>query len=140
MVKARDVLLAGGGAAVGAGLGYVLATLEKAPDWAIKALNRLNVARIYEGYSWPLAFEFVGLGGWVDEQGRTLIDAEFVGWRNTGVGKGDADAYVSLHYFQERPDLGVMFDIYGTNLRVFVDEVEVSMEVDLTTGRWSGAV
>jgi len=86
------------------------------PDWAKNTREKIEVIRTEFGQS--LAFEFVGSGGW-----DTTKAADYIGWRETGIGLGDVDALLSI---EQKEDGTVEFVVFGYNLIVRFDGVEVA--------------
>jgi len=102
--------------AIGAGLlGYVAGYLTKnivaeqieQPGWAKEAIAQVYVERMGQ----VLRMEYVGTGGWTDNQG-THQTANYIGWRETGVGKGDSDAWIGI---EKRADGSIRVGIFGTD-------------------------
>lgn len=118
MSGSMDAVVAGiGGLVAGLVIPPVLRAFEE-PVWAKEIRKKLSINRVGAGgIEWPLTFEFIGLGGWTD-----TISSDYIGWRNTGVGKGDSDAWVCI-WRQADGVLG--FDVYGFGLVVLYNGVLV---------------
>lgn len=78
------------------------------PSWAKFVVNNLVVERTIGTVVWTLSFSFLGVGGWTE--GGQNDSAEYLGWRDTGVGKGDGDAWLTVY---KDPTGKVSFHVYG---------------------------
>ena len=102
-----------GGFIAGLAVNPVLNFLQE-PSWAREVLKDVSVIRLRQDVEWPLAFEFIGAGGWTNPSGL-FPSSDYIGWRNTGVGKGDADAWLTIYMNLD----GVPgFHVYGGDLLV----------------------
>lgn len=98
------------GLTVGLVVNPVLKAIEE-PQWAREVLKNISILRVMgDGSEWPLFFEFVGAGGW-----GTTLSSDYIGWRNTGAGKGDSDAWLTIYM---KPDGVPGFHVYGGGLIV----------------------
>lgn len=97
--------------------GIWLSSRIREPLWAKDTLGKISVVRLIpyeEPPEQPITFQFVGRGGWETEAG-TVHSAEYIGWRATGVFRGDGDAWLCIW---QRPDGSIGYDIYGVGLKV----------------------
>ncbi len=113
-----ELIAGAGGFITGLAVTPVLKFLQE-PSWAREFLANISISRVMgDGSEWPLAFEFIGTGGWAGG----VLSSDYIGWRNTGVGKGDSDAWVIIW---RRADGSLGFDVYGLQLVVLYAGVSV---------------
>ena len=111
MNNSTDTVVAGvGGFVVGLVAEPVLKFLQE-PQWARDVLKNVSAIRVIQGVKWPLVFEFIGVGGW-----GAMVSMTYIGWRNTGVGKGDSDAWLNIGL---SPSGVIGIGVYGMDLLVF---------------------
>lgn len=82
------------------------------PSWAKTLRGLLQVTRV--DHDQILEFEFVGLGAWLPD--LPIKSADYIGWRETGFDKGDADAWLTIYKNTESEQVG--FQLYGIALEV----------------------
>lgn len=87
------------------------------PLWAKEILKDISVIRELVGIekeapaTVDILFTFVGMGGWEDKYGGIHEHAVYVGYRETGVGRGEDDAYLAIG---KHPDGTYIIELYGT--------------------------
>jgi len=106
------------------------------PAWAKDILRDITVTRELTGIereapaTVDIHFDFIGNGGWEDKTGRTFQHANYVGYRVTGIRKGDLDAMLTIC---KRPAgdpvgaFGIEINGYG-GLHVFYRGEEIAEE------------
>jgi hypothetical protein len=106
--------------------GVSRATRLREPLWAKEILGDLKVTRKItsgpEAGQYELTFQFIARGGWRGMAG-TVSSAEYIGWRDTGVMRGDGDAWLCIN---KAPDGKIAFSVYGVDLTVTYKDVPVS--------------
>jgi len=80
-----------GGVAADEGIRWL--TEQRPHDWAENIISETKVVRVFSnGKKEPLKIEFLLNGGWREK----YLSSEFIGLRDTGVGAGDLDAWISV--------------------------------------------